>query len=232
VTDRRGDPGQRGTSVEEATRARIRDSAIERIARSGVGVGLRAIAADAGVSAPLVVHYFGSKEGLLDACDESALSLLRENRYQTVTAEGARPGVLQRMSETPDLAPAALYVMRRIQAGGQRAGLFLDQVVQNAHDVVEAGVAAGTFKPSVDPWGRARYLALTSVGAMMVDLTLVGEVPDDVDLTRATQSVTLTTSLASLELYTNGLLASDQRFRDYLAAQGFSPPPSQTSAED
>ena len=44
--------------------ARIRNAALLRFARDGFGVGLRTIAADAGVTAGLIAHHFGSKDGL------------------------------------------------------------------------------------------------------------------------------------------------------------------------
>jgi TetR/AcrR family transcriptional regulator, regulator of cefoperazone and chloramphenicol sensitivity len=44
--------------------ARIRDAAIEQFGEHGFGTGLRAIAEAAGVSAALVIHHFGSKQGL------------------------------------------------------------------------------------------------------------------------------------------------------------------------
>ncbi|MEX1037720.1 MAG: helix-turn-helix domain-containing protein, partial [Acidimicrobiia bacterium] len=44
--------------------ARIRDAALARFPRDGFeGTTMRAIAEDAGVSAALVVHHYGSKEG-------------------------------------------------------------------------------------------------------------------------------------------------------------------------
>ena len=51
-------------------RARIRDSAIVYFGRHGFqSATVRAIAADAGVSPALVIHHFGSKDGLREACD-------------------------------------------------------------------------------------------------------------------------------------------------------------------
>ncbi len=50
--------------------ARIRDAAIEQFGDQGFGVGLRSIAEAAGVSAALVIHHFGSKDGLRQACDD------------------------------------------------------------------------------------------------------------------------------------------------------------------
>lgn len=59
-------------------RARIRDAALARFGTDGVaGTSVRAVAADAGVSAALVLHHFDSKEGLRQACDEAATPVRR-----------------------------------------------------------------------------------------------------------------------------------------------------------
>src|SRR5690606_9610340 len=50
--------------------ARIRDAAVRRFAIDGLAAPLRAIAADADVSPALILHHFGSREGLRAACDE------------------------------------------------------------------------------------------------------------------------------------------------------------------
>lgn len=59
-------------------RARIRDAALAVFAERGEkGATIRAIAARAGVSPPLVQHHFGTKAGLRAACDAYALEYLR-----------------------------------------------------------------------------------------------------------------------------------------------------------
>jgi AcrR family transcriptional regulator len=68
-------------------RARIRDAAFELIATVGVrGATLRAIATEAGVSAPLVLHHFGSKQGVVEAVEEWVQEQLR-----AVTADDGDP---------------------------------------------------------------------------------------------------------------------------------------------
>ncbi|MGO1655702.1 MAG: TetR/AcrR family transcriptional regulator, partial [Brevibacterium yomogidense] len=50
--------------------ARIRDAAIDLYGRRGFDhVTLKDIAVAAGVSAPLVIHHYGSTAGLRTACD-------------------------------------------------------------------------------------------------------------------------------------------------------------------
>ena len=65
----------RSASREDlTTRARIRDAAVDLFARDGFAhVTVRRIATEAGVSPALVIHHFGSKEGLRAACDAHVL---------------------------------------------------------------------------------------------------------------------------------------------------------------
>src|SRR5215217_2934743 len=56
---------------ESSTRAEILDAARRMFAEHGYeGATMRGIAAEAGVDAALVVHFFGSKAGLLEAAVE------------------------------------------------------------------------------------------------------------------------------------------------------------------
>ena len=68
------------SSVDDRTaRARIRDTALELFAEHGEGmVTMRQIAEQAGVSPALVVHHFGSKDGLRDAVVEHVRAWLDE----------------------------------------------------------------------------------------------------------------------------------------------------------
>ncbi|MGV0594963.1 helix-turn-helix domain-containing protein [Mycolicibacterium porcinum] len=60
-------------------RARIRDAAMRLYAEHGAGraTTIRAVAAEAGVTAGLVSHHFGTKQALRDACDAYVIDYLR-----------------------------------------------------------------------------------------------------------------------------------------------------------
>src|SRR5882762_2638903 len=77
--DMRSAPPLRDRPAEDLTaRARIRDVALRHFAERGVdGTTIRGIAADAGVSAGLVQHHFGSKEELRAACDAYVMNTIR-----------------------------------------------------------------------------------------------------------------------------------------------------------
>ena len=58
------------SAPDASTRDRIRDAAIAAFAERGFdAASLRDIAQRAGVSAALIVHHFGSKDGLREECD-------------------------------------------------------------------------------------------------------------------------------------------------------------------
>lgn len=61
-------------SVDDLTAAaRIRDAAIKLWGEQGLNTSVRAIAEAAGVSPALVIHHYGSKDGLRQAVDEYLL---------------------------------------------------------------------------------------------------------------------------------------------------------------
>ena len=63
----------RSTRDDRTTRAVIRDEALALFAAEGpAGVSLRRVAAAAGVAPGLIVHHFGSKEGLLEVTWDDA----------------------------------------------------------------------------------------------------------------------------------------------------------------
>ena len=67
----------RAVTEDLTARARIRHSAIVYIGRHGWRAAtVRAIAGAAGVSPALVIHHFGSKDGLREACDTHVTGLI------------------------------------------------------------------------------------------------------------------------------------------------------------
>ncbi|MGZ8803657.1 MAG: TetR family transcriptional regulator, partial [Mycobacterium sp.] len=151
--------------------ARIRDAAIELFGRDGFAVGVRAIATAAGVSPGLVNHHFGSKQGLRKACDDFIAETIRSSKSETI--QSADPATwLAQMAEIEDYAPMMAYLVRSMQSGGDLAKMLWRNMIDNAEQYIEEGVRAGTIKPSQDPKGRARFLAMAGGGAFLLYLQL------------------------------------------------------------
>ncbi|WP_402463201.1 TetR/AcrR family transcriptional regulator [Isoptericola aurantiacus] len=211
-----------------STRDRIRDAAVLRFARSGFTASVRTIAADADVSAALVIHHFGSKGALHRACDEHVLAWIVASKRQNMgRATGGQ--LLQVMAEVEEYAPLLGYVMRSLQAGGDVARAFVEHMVADAEVYTREAVAAGIAKPSVDEPARVRYLTLSALGTLSLSLTL--DPPDDPDDFHATVQSFLTRQyLPMIELFSQGFLTSRRMLDDYLLYVGDPPPSDGTAA--
>ncbi|MBD8079718.1 TetR/AcrR family transcriptional regulator [Cellulosimicrobium arenosum] len=219
---RTASPRQTGTERDLTTRARIRDAAIERFARDGFGAPLRTIATDADVSAALVLHHFGSKDGLREACDAHVLATVRETKHDVMTdAAGAMP-MASWFARVDDYAPTVGYALRSLQSGGALAREFLEHLTTDAVSYLRASVDAGVATPSRDEEARARFLVLSSMGSLLLSLTL--DPPQDpADLARATRRYLDSIALPALELYTEGFLTTRRMLDEYLLYVGDPP---------
>ena len=194
-------------------RARIRDAAIECFARDGFGASFRAIAAQAGVSAGLITHHFGSKDALREACDAEVLHRYRELKTEAIDQPSA---YLISGITSPGQSPTILvYLIRAVGAGGPGAQRFLDRLMDDMRDVMARGVASGLVRPSRDEEARLRYLTYQTMGALLVQFLVTEHAtPDEfaATLTGAGSDVIL----PILELATEGWLADRSMLDDYV----------------
>ncbi|WP_298454920.1 TetR/AcrR family transcriptional regulator [uncultured Cellulomonas sp.] len=213
----------RGVSADDlTTRARIRDAAVLRFGRDGFGTPLRAIATDAAVSAGLVIHHFGTKERLREACDEHVLDQIRHAKQDNLgEASGGR--FLEYLATAEQFAPVFAYVLRSLQHGGPLAATFVDHMVRDAVDYLAEGVAAGVIVPSRDEPARARYLVLSSLGAGLLAMT-VDPPRDPTDLAAMMRRHVDAITLPALELYTEGFLTTRRMLDEYLLYVSDPPP--------
>ncbi|MGY4645084.1 TetR family transcriptional regulator [Cellulomonas sp. URHB0016] len=202
------------------TRARIRDAAIARFGRDGFRAGLRAVAADAGVSPALVIHHFGSKDALRAECDAYVLRTIREQKAEAMT-QWSPMQVVGAIDDPGRYATIFGYVVRALLEGGAVAATFVEGLVADAESYLEEAVVSGTVRPTTDPAGRARYLIATSVGMLLV-AQLEAEagrgVSPTVDPAGALQEIWRTTLVPALEMMTYGLLTSSDLLDEYRAA--------------
>ncbi|MFX0577488.1 TetR family transcriptional regulator [Nocardia nepalensis] len=194
------------TSSELTTAARIRDAAIVVFGENGFQVGVRAIAAAAGVSPGLVNHHFGSKDGLRAVCDERVLQLIREQKWKTATETNVAKGMLAAMAEIEAYGPLVAYMVRSLQTGGPMAESLLEHMISDAEEYIQAGVDAGTIKPSRNPAARARYLTTVNVGATVMYFTLLQQRGEKFDYGKVVREMTEEFAFPAVELYAQGFL--------------------------
>ena len=202
-------------SADLTAAARIRDAAIEQFGEHGFDVGLRAIAEAAGVSAALVIHHFGSKDGLRTACDDHIAEEIRSSKSEALKSNDPATWFAQ-MAEIEEYAPLMAYLVRSMQAGGDLAKMLGQRMIDNAAEYMEEGVRAGTIKPSRDPQARAKYLGITGGGGFLLYLQM-HDTPTD--LRAVLRDYARDMVLPALEIYTEGLMADRTMYDAFLAAE-------------
>jgi AcrR family transcriptional regulator len=137
-------------SEDLTTRARIRDAALTRFPAEGfAATTVRSIARDAGVSPGLVVHHFGSKDGLREACDRYVVAKFRETKLAAME-EGnigspAFASAAFRVSQ-----PLLRYFGWALVRGHSAADELFDEMVREGQELTRVAVDRGLVKDSAD----------------------------------------------------------------------------------
>ena len=197
-------------------RARIRDSALVLFGERGVErTSLREIAAAAGVTAGLVRHHFGSKDGLRAVCDAYALE-----RVMAVKEAGVAGGRLADAGFLADVRPEMLvlhrYLARSIVDGSPAAGALLDRMIVLSERWVTANLA-GTVS---DHRAVAGVLAAAQIGMLMVREQLSRVL----DLDPSSVAGQLRLSHALIDFYSTPLLSPGLAREAHAALDQVQPP--------
>lgn len=201
-------------SVDDlTTTARIRDAAIDLFGREGFAVGVRAIATAAGVSPGLVIHHFGSKEGLRKACDDFVVGVIRDSKTETIRSSDPATWLTE-VAQIEEYAPLMSYLVRTLQSSGELSKALWRQMIDNTEQYIEEGVQAGTIRPSADPKGRARFLAMVGGGSFLLYLQMHD---DPADVRTVLRDYGEEMMLPALELYTHGLMSDSTMYDAFLA---------------
>ena len=205
----------RSASDDRTAVARIRDAAIEQWGEHGFNVGLRSVAEAAGVSAALVIHHFGSKEGLRKACDDYIAEEIRTGKAASMETRDPADWFAQ-MAAVESYAPLMAYLVRSMQSGSDLAKMLWRKMVDDAEQYLEEGVRSGLLKPSRDPRARARYLGITGGGSFFLYLQM-HDTPTD--LRAVLRDYTEEMILPALELYTHGLMTDSTMYDAFLESR-------------
>lgn len=153
---------------EASAADRIVDMACARIAADGVtGTSVRSVAGAAGVSPALVIHHFGSKAGLVAACDERVRAALDEAIRPVV--EGAEVDSVTRslvhlMTDTP----YAGYITRSLRDGGELGSGLFDLLFELSLETDRELQDRGAAHPARDPELRALLVLVLDLGMLML----------------------------------------------------------------
>jgi AcrR family transcriptional regulator len=167
----------RSVPDDRTARAVIRDEALRLFAAHGPdAVTVRQIAAAAGVSPALVVHHFGSKEGLREVVDQHVLRLF-EAMLGEMTADGAPdlydPAASGSLAEAmvahlPPCSPVPAYLRRLLLADGEAGRQLFRRMYEISTMLVDALVKAGLAAPGQDPAVRVAFLMASDLAVLLL----------------------------------------------------------------
>lgn len=201
------------------TRARIRDAAIDLIGRNGFArVTVRQVAQAAGVSPGLVIHHFGSKDGLRLACDTRVQQVLSESIAQ-LERQGGPASAMAQLARADEYLPVVRYGTRALLDGGPLAQDLFDRLVDETQGWLEASVAAGEVRPTGDEHSRAALLVCVSLGMQLLDRYLAPGVAPE----QRTAAVIGSMAGAAVELYTHGIFTTTEYLDAFRAQIGSAP---------
>lgn len=194
-------------------RARIRDAAILLFGKNGFApTSVRAIAAEAGVSPGLVIHHFGSKAALRQACDEYVLGELIDAEEDA--AEADLLGTMQRWLADPQVfQPAFDYLVRTFGEDSETSDRLFDQLVRRTERMLADGLANGTMISVSDPKATALLLAIQGLAL----LTMSRHVGRTLGQSQISTAILQRLTVPTIELYTHGIY-SDSSMLDAATA--------------
>jgi AcrR family transcriptional regulator len=154
------------------TKARLRETALALFADRGIAAtSLRSIAAAAGVSPGLVIHHFGSKDGLRRAVDGVVVKRITAALSEVpIGSSGAslidqRAEVLARVLAPQ---PALLqYIAQALSESGEAAGELFALLYTKAR-ADRALADAGVIRADSDPFWRALQQLVLIVGPLLL----------------------------------------------------------------
>lgn len=157
-------------------RSVIRDRALALFAERGPDVvTVREIAAAAGVSPALVVHHYGSKQGLREAVDGHVAGVF-DAMFQSATEEpeqlagGPRAvaGFAELMlAHLPPDSPVPAYLRRLLLSGDAVGRELFRRWFSLSTAMTDQLIEAGILRPSADPAVRAAFLMINDLAFVL-----------------------------------------------------------------
>ncbi|HYO85113.1 MAG TPA: TetR family transcriptional regulator [Dermatophilaceae bacterium] len=169
-------------------RANIRNVALRLFADRGHdAVTVREIAAAAGVSPSLVVHHFGSKDGLRAAVDAhsaesfDALFALGGQDLAEMLASGEAPTSLAEAFTRvfPHGSPLPAYLRRLLLTNDPAGAALFGRWYAATRRLLDAMVEQGAAAPSHDPAVRAAFLLANDLAVILLGNQIATAIGDD-----------------------------------------------------
>ncbi|PYI64343.1 TetR family transcriptional regulator [Arthrobacter livingstonensis] len=170
-------------------RATIRNAALGLFAERGHdAVTVREIAAAAGVSPALVLHHFGSKDGLRVAVDahaaESLDAIFAELGGQELTEMLASGEATTSVAEAfvqvfPPGSPLPAYLRRLLLTNDPAGAALFGRWYATTRGVLDAMIESGVAAPTEDPAVRAAFLLVSDLAVILLREQIATAIGDD-----------------------------------------------------
>lgn len=194
----------RSVSDDLTARARIRDAAIAAFGRDGFdSVSLRTIAADAGVSAALIVHHFGDKSALRAICDEYVVSIFTDENHELIDAPTA-DRIRTALHDIDRYGPYIDYLARMLVDGSPAADRLFDSILAGTRYVLDDQRDAGLLEPTSDPEMTALLIALMGLAPVVMRTQITRALGQD----QLSPAGLRRTTVPMMELLTHGLYST------------------------
>jgi AcrR family transcriptional regulator len=164
----------RSAPGDRTARAAIRDEALRLFAEHGPdAVTVRQIASAAGVSPGLVIHHFGSKDGLRDAVDAHVVAMFGAMLGELTTPGLYDPGAAGSLAEAvvrylPPDSPVPAYLRILLLAGGDLGRELFRRLYQGSRTALDAMSEAGLAARGADPAVRAAILMSNDLAMLLL----------------------------------------------------------------
>ena len=157
-------------------RANIRNAALRLFAERGHdAVTVREIAAAAGVSPALVVHHFGSKDGLRAAVDDYAaqafdalFAMDGQDLAQMVTSGNTTSMAEVFARAFPPGSPLPAYLRRLLLINDPAGAALFGRWYALTRQLLDAMTEIGAVRPAEDPAVRAAFLLVNDLALILL----------------------------------------------------------------
>jgi AcrR family transcriptional regulator len=170
-------------------------------------VTVRQIASAAGVSPGLVIHHFGTKEGLKEAVDKHAAKFVEDllAEMDSLGTDGGSASLAELFADRLVAEPAlAGYVRRLLYEGGEAGDALFKRLFDATCSGMEGLVEAGVIRRGGDQALRAAFLLANDLATILLRSQI--EAATGVDpLNRAGL---VRWSAEVMDIYVNGIFAS------------------------
>ena len=157
----------RSPNTSPETAQRILSAAVAEFARHGfTKTTVRGIAAAAQVSPGLVIHHFGSKDGLRSACDEHVFERIAESKAANA---GYASMAVQMMFDDPEMSTAVDYLVKSLLDPSEHGQRYFDHYVDLVESYITDGFAGYTFRQSEDSRGQAATIAVMALAPSLLE---------------------------------------------------------------